>query len=67
MYKLKLTADEVRILIAALDPGADNIEAITIQLEDFLSDIEFNETVNECEIDSFENMDAEAEDEGYSL
>ena len=66
-YKLKLTPEDVRILIASLE-GAEDIEAVTLQLEDFLSEIEFNETVNDCDLDSdMVIFSGDNDDEGCSL
>ena len=66
IYKLKLTADDVRVLINALQ-CVENSEAVMLQLEVFIADIEFNETVNECEIDSDVLMYDGSDDEGCSL
>jgi hypothetical protein len=52
MYKLSLNADNVRELLERL-PETMRFSDIRWQLEDFLSDIEFNEIFNECEIDLF--------------
>jgi hypothetical protein len=66
-FKLKLTSEDVRILIASLE-GAEDIEAVTLQLEDFLSEIEFNETVNDCDLDSdMVIFSGDNDDEGCSL
>ena len=42
-YKLKLTPEDFRVLL-------EDIEAVMLQLEDFLADVEFNETIEECSL-----------------
>ena len=58
IYKLKLTADDVRVLINALQCVEDS-EAVMLQLEVFIADIEFNETVNECDLGCVDSDDDE--------